>query len=104
MLNTSSIDISTLGSPIAVEYDTAGGPIIMHVYPNACRVKISEPDKSSREVTADLVLSPIEREVLIGDALAEELGIIILSPRRGLWRFTDDDQNTIRYSQKPQYW
>jgi hypothetical protein len=35
------------------------------------------------EVISDLVISPIEREVLISDALGEELGIEILSLKRG---------------------
>ncbi len=91
-------------NPLTLEYDTAGGPIVMHVYPYACTVKVLEEDRTSREVKADLVVSPIEKEALMSDALIEELGIVILSPRRGLWRFMDDPVDKIRVSYKPQYW
>ncbi len=91
-------------NPLTLEYDTAGGPIVMYVYPYACTVKVLEEDKASREVKADLVVSPIEKEALMSDALIEELGIVILSPRRGLWRFIDDPVDKIRVSYKPQYW
>jgi len=66
----------------------------MYAYPKACRVSIIEPDKSSREVIADLDVSLTEREVLMSDALIEELGVIIISPRKGSWKFTDDPSTT----------
>ncbi len=50
--------------PLVVEYDTADGPMVMHVYPYACTVTVIEEDRTSREVKADLVISPIEKEVL----------------------------------------
>jgi hypothetical protein len=42
--------------------------------------------------------------VLLSDALTEELEIIIISPRKGLWKFADNPLNKIRYSYKPEYW
>jgi hypothetical protein len=56
--------------------------------------------RSSREVIADLVVSLTEREVLMSDALIEELGVIIISPRKGLWKFADDPSTTTRSSQR----
>jgi len=35
-------------------------------------------------MASDLVISPIERDALISDALGEELGIVILSLKKGL--------------------
>jgi hypothetical protein len=99
-----SISLDELGRPRIVEFDTAGGPISMHVYPKACSVAVVEPDKTSREVVADLAVSPVEREVLMSDALIEELGIIILSPRSGLWRFKDDPLDKVRRSYPPEYY
>jgi len=98
LLVENNIDIGRLGKPVVLEYDTAGGPTSMYVYPKACRVSVVEPDRVSREVEADLVLSLVEREVLLSDALTEELGIIILSPRKGLWRFIDDPLDVTRSS------
>jgi hypothetical protein len=34
----------------------------------------------------------LKYEVLISDALAEELGIVILTPKTGLWKFKDEDR------------
>ena len=93
-----------LGKPIMLEYDTAGGAITMFTYPKACRVSVVEPDRSSKEVESDLVISLTEKEVLISDALAAELGIVILNPRTGLWRFIDDDQSITRHSYRQQLW
>ncbi|OYT40355.1 MAG: hypothetical protein B6U89_02465 [Desulfurococcales archaeon ex4484_58] len=98
------INLDNLGKPVIMEYDTAGGSIAMYVYPRSCRVRVVEPDTVSREVIVDLVISPIEREVVMSDALIEELGIILLSPRKGLWRFVNDPVDKIRESYKPTYW
>jgi hypothetical protein len=100
LLVEKNIDVSDLGKPTLLEYDTPGGSVTMYVYPRACRVSIVEPDRSSREVIADLVVSLTEREVLMSDALIEELGVIIVSPRKGLWKFTDDPSTTTRSSQR----
>lgn len=100
LLVEKNIDVSDLGKPTLLEYDTPGGSVTMYVYPRACRVSIVEPDRSSREVIADLVVSLTEREVLMSDALIEELGVIIVSPRKGLWKFTDDPPPTTRSSQR----
>jgi hypothetical protein len=99
-----SISLDELGRPKVLEFDTAGGPISMHVYPKACRVVAIEPDRMSKEVVSDLVVSPVEKEVLMSDALIEELGIIILSPRSGLWRFSDDPVEKVRHSYPPEYY
>ncbi|MCC6003981.1 MAG: hypothetical protein LM590_06535 [Thermofilum sp.] len=100
----SGVGLEVLGRPIAVEYDTAGGPTLMHVYPRACRVAVLEPDRASKEVEADLAVSLIEREVLMSDALIGELGVDIVNPKAGLWRFIDDTAGVIRRSYKPQLW
>ncbi|MCI4436202.1 MAG: hypothetical protein JHC33_05255 [Ignisphaera sp.] len=98
------IDLGSLGKPIMFEYDTAGGAVTMFVYPKAWRVRVSEPDRSSKEVESDLVVSLTEKEVLISDALVAELCIVILNPRTGLWRFIDDDQSITRHSYRQQLW
>jgi hypothetical protein len=40
----------------------------------------------------------------MSDALIGELGIDIINPRTGLWKFIDDPLNVIRKSYKPQLW
>ncbi|MEM4971974.1 MAG: hypothetical protein QXE01_12065 [Sulfolobales archaeon] len=74
------------------------------IYHGACRVAVIERDKVSKDVESDLVVSPVEKEILMSDALIEELGIVLISPRSGLWRFIDDPPEAIRRSYSPQYW
>ncbi|HDI31369.1 MAG TPA: hypothetical protein ENF80_00980 [Thermofilum sp.] len=93
-----------LGRSVTMEYDTAGGPIAMLVYPRSCKVSVLEEDRKPKWIEADVVVSPVEREVVLSDALIEELGIIILSPKRGHWRFTDDPVDRVRSSYRPHYW
>jgi len=42
--------------------------------------------------------------VLISEALAEELGVVMLSLKRGLWRLIDDPPDEVRYTYAAQYW
>ncbi|HWQ16212.1 MAG TPA: hypothetical protein VNL13_00050 [Sulfolobales archaeon] len=104
LLIASNTDPKTLGRHNEVEHDTAGGSVVMHVYPYACKVKVIEDDRVSQDVVSDLVISPIEREVVMSDALIEALGLVLLSPRRGLWRFIDDPPDIVRNSYNPEYW
>ncbi len=66
-----------------IEYDTTGGPIALYLFPKACIVSVVERGRKSRGIVSDLVVSNVEKEVLLSDVLTEELGIVILSPRRG---------------------
>jgi hypothetical protein len=45
---------------------------------------------------------PSEYEVIISDALAEELGIIVMKPKKGLWKLYGEERE--RESVEPQYW
>jgi len=56
-----NINLETLGKPTAIEYDTAGGPVTMYTYPEACMIATVEEDRISKKVKADLVVSPIEK-------------------------------------------
>jgi len=53
-------------------------------------------------VLAEVVCVPGEYEVIINDVLAEELGIEIVAPRRGLWRVRGDGR--VRESAEPMLW
>ncbi|MET1159354.1 MAG: hypothetical protein ABWW65_00165 [Thermoprotei archaeon] len=83
-----------------IELDTAGGIVRAWLYPRACKVKVVAPDAESREVVADLVVSPLADEPLISDALAEELEIAVESFGRGLWRFRWEPLEKLRPSEK----
>jgi len=103
-LSVNNINLDALGRPTITEYDTAGGPVTLYSFIEACKVSVIEEDIKSRDVNSDLVVSPIEKEILLSDSLTEELGIVILSPRKGIWKFSNDPLDKVRYSYKPQYW
>jgi hypothetical protein len=60
--------------------------------PQALVVKVITSDRESREVVANALINPYTDSVLISDYLTEELGIQLLYPRRGLWKFADEDK------------
>jgi hypothetical protein len=53
---------------------------------------LTTDDRVSEAVLANVIVDPLAEEVLISDALAEELGIQILYPRRGVWKFAEEDR------------
>jgi len=56
-------------------------------------------DRESKEVTVDIVISPLADEPLISDLLADELEIAIESPGKGLWRFRWEPLNKVSMSE-----
>ena len=62
---------------LIVELATAGGPIRNYLIPESLEVQVVEPDKCSKVVKADAIISNIEDEVLVNDILSEELGIVL---------------------------
>ncbi|WP_143701302.1 hypothetical protein [Vulcanisaeta thermophila] len=85
-------------------YGTVGGPVRLYAVPRSIEVSVVEDDLETRPVTADALISEIEREVLISDYLAGLLGIIIEDAREGLWRLRDDKGNKLRRTYTQQYW
>jgi len=79
-------------------YGTVAGPVRLYVLPNSVEVWIEESDARSPRVVCDVLISNLEREVLISDYLAGELGIIAEDFRVGLWRLKSDPERKIRES------
>lgn len=65
-------------------------------------VKVVTEDRESSWVRARAVSVPGEPEVLLSDALIEELGINIVKPKSGLWKFIDEKE--LRRSEEAEYW
>lgn len=59
-------------------------------------------DRESNWIRARAVMVPGEYEVILSDSLMEEMGIEILKPSSGLWRFSGE--NRVRESEKASYW
>ena len=72
--------------------NTAGGEVLSYFIPNAVELTVIENDRNSKTITCNVIISLHEPEVLLSDAVIEELEIEILSPRTGLWRFKGEDK------------
>lgn len=81
-------------------YGTVAGPVRLYVLPSSVEVWIEESDVRSPQVVCDVLISDLEKEVLISDYLAGELGIIAEDFRIGLWRLKNDPEKKIRESYK----
>jgi len=68
---------------LIVELATAGGPVRNYLVPESLEVQVVEPDRQSRVVRADAIISNIEDEVLVNDVLSEELGIVLIGIASG---------------------
>ena len=86
------------------QYDMTAGPVSLSVLPDELEVYVVTHDREKGPVVCDAVVSTVEEEVLINDQLGEALGIVILGLGSGKWRFVDDDPQTVRMSETPQYW
>ncbi|MBS7611802.1 hypothetical protein KEJ27_06300 [Candidatus Bathyarchaeota archaeon] len=78
--------------------DTAGGEVLSYFIPNILDLNVAEVDRSSKTIRCNAIISTYEREILLSDAVIEELEIEILSPKVGLWRFRGEQK--IRTSVK----
>jgi len=87
-----------------IEVGTAGGPSRVFLIREALEVWAITDDREVGPKLVDVLISPIEEEVLVNDKLTEELGIILLATGSGKWRFVDDPADKVRHSEKPQYW
>jgi len=85
----------------AEHYRVVGSEVATYVL-GYVEVKVVAEDRESEWVRARAVSVPGEWEVLIGDALIEELGIEIVKPKSGLWRFTGEER--LRRSERAEYW
>ena len=87
-----------------LELGTVGGPIRNYVVSNSLEVWVLGGDRVVGPIVSDAVISNVELEALINDKLAGALGMVILNPATGEWRFRDDGASVIRRTEPPRYW
>jgi len=85
------------------EYMTAGGPVRNYVIPDELEVSVVI-ERPTNPVLSDLVISPIEDEILISDKLAGRLGVIVYDFGEGIWRLNTDPDEVRRRSEERQIW
>jgi hypothetical protein len=66
------------------EYYSVSGKFTARKIPSAVEI-----DLAGRKLTADVVISDFEREVLLSDATVGAFGIIIEEAKAGKWRFRE---------------
>ena len=64
-------------------------------YLGKATVRIIEKDKTS-ESTAYALYYPGKEYSLISDTLLDDLGVILLEPGKGHWKFRDDPEGVVR--------
>lgn len=81
--------------------DTPAGEVLSYVVPRSVEVAVLAGSERSKTITCNAIVSMLEKELLLSDSVIEELGIEILSPRTGIWRFRDKPQEV---SVEPEHW
>ena len=86
------------------EYETAGGPLRVWIYPRACKVSVVVEDVKTSTIEVDIIVSPLADEVLMSDEVISELEIALEDVGRGYWRFRWEPKDKLRPSVPPRYW
>jgi len=96
-----------LWPPTEVESEealTAGGQVTLYLVKRNARISIICGNEVRKVIKGNLIVNPHVDEVLLSDYVIDELGIVVISFRRGLWRHETDELEKVRESTKPQYW
>ena len=90
---------------VVEEYRAVGGVgVRAFVSGRPVEVEVLAGDRVSRPVNAIPVVTPGEDEVIISDSLIDRLGIELIRPGKGYWRFSDDPPGKVRVSEPPERW
>jgi hypothetical protein len=78
------------------EVQTAGGKTYVYAVLEPARVRLLLGTSNDPELNCNLVVDPHLDEVILSDYLTDELGIVILSLRKGSWRHRSDPESLER--------
>jgi hypothetical protein len=82
-------------------YGVVGAEVTAYIL-GEVMLRAKTEDRESNWIRARAVTVPGEYEVILSDSLMEEMGIEILKPSSGLWRFSGE--SGVRESEKASYW
>ena len=85
-----------------VTYQTAGKQDIKFFRFENAEICVITVDKKSAVVSAALLASENEEEVILNDKLVDKLGIDLIKVGEGKWRFLDDPYEKLRDSSAKQ--
>ncbi|RLE48049.1 MAG: hypothetical protein DRJ31_07955 [Candidatus Methanomethylicota archaeon] len=86
-----------------IETNTAGGQATVYAIGKA-KLQLLANSETKAEINCNLVMNPHIDEVLLSDYVTDELGITVISFKKGLWRHTTDPQHITRTSTNPEHW
>jgi hypothetical protein len=87
-----------------IELGTAGGLTRNYTIPDALEVEVISGDRKSEIISCNVIISPIEEEVLINDKLTGRMKIVIVDAGEGKWKFLDEPDHKIKKSESIQLW
>ncbi len=82
--------------------ESSGGEVGLYLIKNRLLVKLYGEEMDF--VVCDVLVSTIEREILISDKLASALRIVLEDPGAGLWRLRTEPPEKLRKSEERQIW
>ena len=85
-----------------VTYQTAGGQEVKFYRFENANICVITDDSKSPVVSATLITSENEEEVILNDQLVGMLGIVLVKVAVGEWRFLDDPHEKLRDSSPKQ--
>ena len=90
---------------VVEEYVGVGGfKVSTFRIPGILKVYVVCEDKVKGPIGATAIITPGESEVILSDRVLDALGIILIRPGEGLWRFNDDPLVTVRKSEPREVW
>ena len=90
---------------VVEEYAGVGGfKVSTFRVPGVLKVYVVCEDRVKGPIRATAIITPGESEVILSDRVLDALGIILIRPGEGLWRFNDDSLDTVRRSGPHEVW
>mgnify|MGYP000341891567 CR=1 FL=1 len=87
------------------EYVGVGGSIVRAFRTRgAVELTVLADDRMGGPVRATAVITPGEDEVILSDKALDALGVVLLRPGAGIWRFSDDPPGIERASERREHW
>ncbi len=85
-----------------ITYIAAGGQEVKFFRFEQANVRVFTDDSQSPVISAKLMVSGNEDEIILNDQLIDKLGIVLVKVGAGKWQFSDDPHDKLRDSSQRQ--
>lgn len=90
------------GAEVGVYGVAGGGEVKAYRIKGALDIRALAHAKISNPVRASVAVMEGERKVILSDKSIDKLGIELIMPGAGIWKFRGEEK--LRKSEKPKYW